>query len=226
MSILKILVTDDDPRMRQMVKEYLSFEGHEVHTAGDAESALKLIAFNEYSVILLDVMMPGMDGFKLCQKIRQTSDVPIIMITAKGEEYDKLHGFELGVDDYVVKPFSPRELAARLKAVTRRRGLSDDKSIIAGSITIDKDARMVKIVNETVNLTPKEFDLLLYLVQNQGKALSRNAILSAVWGFDFFNDTRTVDTHIKTLRERLGECRNYITTVWGIGYKLEVKEVE
>mgnify|MGYP000918304008 CR=1 FL=1 len=225
----KILIVDDEELIRDMIKEYISIEDYKADEAENGIEALELIKKNNYSIIILDIMMRKMDGWSTCREIRKISDVPIIMLTARGEEYDKLFGFELGVDDYIVKPFSPKELLARIKAITRRSSIAQESNIennkvhIQG-ITIEYESRNVYVDGELIDLTPKEYELLKYFTQNTSKVLSREQILNAVWGYDFMGEDRTVDTHVKMLRESLKEYRKFIKTVWGIGYKFEVGE--
>ncbi|TYQ16579.1 UNVERIFIED_CONTAM: DNA-binding response OmpR family regulator [Acetivibrio alkalicellulosi] len=227
----KILVVDDEERMRDMIAEYFSSLGYDIDKAADGLSALELFKKGEYSLVILDIMMPKMDGWTVCREIRQTSQIPIIMLSAKGEEYDKLFGFELGVDDYVVKPFSLKELVARSKAIIKRSLGTDDsqnqRSIIQfEKLKIDFEGRNVTIKDKLIELTPKEFELLGYFAKYPNKVFSRDQILSGVWGYDFYGDNRTVDTHVKMLRESLGEYRKLIVTVWGIGYKFETGELK
>lgn len=222
----RILVIDDEENMRNLITEYLAFEGYEWDEAEDGTKALRLFDIHTYDVIILDVMMPELDGWSVCREIRKQSMVPIIMLTARGEEYDKLFGFELGVDDYIVKPFSPKELMARLKVILRRsndglRAESNHNKIIFEGLRIDISSRIVSVDGQTVKLTPKEYELLIYLVANPNRAFSRQQILDGVWGYDYYGDDRTVDTHVKMLRESLREYRKYIVTVWGMGYKFE-----
>lgn len=223
----KILIVDDDDRIRDMIKEYTSLEGFRIDEAADGIEALNLFNTSDYSLIVLDIMMPKMDGWSVCRAIRKTSQVPIIMLTARGEEYDKLFGFELGVDDYLVKPFSPKELLARMKAIIRR-SLSVDESafkehrVSYEGLKIDFDSRNVFVEGSLVSLTPKEYELLSFLARNPNKVFSRDQLLNAVWGYDFMGDDRTVDTHIKMLRESLRVYRRFIVTVWGTGYKFEM----
>ncbi|MBE0451471.1 MAG: response regulator transcription factor [Clostridia bacterium] len=222
----KVLVVDDEPGIRDVIKEYMGVSGFEITESEDGISALNKLYKSEYDLVILDVMMPKMDGWSLCREIRKTSSVPVIMLTARGEEYDKLLGFELGVDDYIVKPFSPKELVARAKAVLNRtrpeRNVEVIKTMITyGKLNVDLDGRNVTLGDHKLQLTPKEFDVLSFLVQNPNKAFSREQLLTSVWGFDFYGDDRTVDTHIKMIREHLGEYRTWIVTVWGIGYKFE-----
>jgi len=221
----RILIADDEERIRDVIKEYTVLEGYVIDEASDGVEALTLFKQHNYDLIILDVMMPGTDGWTVCKEIRKTSQVPIIMLTARGEEYDKLFGFELGVDDYLVKPFSPKELLARMKVILRRR--SQDLSTLQGNVVklegllIELDSRNVFVDGRLVNLTPKEFELLKFFVRHQKKVFSREQLLNSVWGYDFAGDDRTVDTHIKMLRESLGNYRKYIVTVWGTGYKFE-----
>ena len=219
-----LLVVDDEQKIREVIREYSEFYGHEVTEAADGMTAVGLCKLNDYDLIILDIMMPKLDGYSACKEIRKVKDTPIIMLSAKGEEYDKLFGFELGVDDYVVKPFSPKELMARVNAVlSRRTGAEkkEDKVLRFDGLEINIPARSVTIDGEKVELTPKEYDLLFYLVENQNLALSRDKLLSDIWGYDFFGDDRTIDTHIKNLRNNLGKYRDYIVTLRGVGYKFE-----
>lgn len=222
----KILIVDDEDRIRDMIKEYIEPQNFEIDEAGDGKDALDLIELNVYSLIIMDVMMPKMDGWTAVREIRRTSQVPIVMLSARGEEYDKVFGFELGVDDYLVKPFSPRELLYRIKAIIRRSsGMtasnSGSKSIKLEGLFIDFDSRKVKVKEEDITLTPKEYELLSFLVKNQNRVFSREQLLDKVWGYEFAGDYRTVDTHIKMLRESIKEYRKFIVTVWGTGYKFE-----
>lgn len=224
----RILIVDDEERIREMIREYLNLDGYRIEEASNGVEALSLFAQNEYSLVVLDVMMPNMNGWSVCREIRKTSHVPIIMLTAMGEEYDKLFGFDLGVDDYMVKPFSPKELLARIKAVTKRsrRQVVDDgpenKAVFEG-LVIEYDSHNVYVNEKPVSLTPKEYELLTFFARNPNKVYSRDRILTEVWGYEFTGDARTVDTHVKMLRERLAEYRSFITTVWGTGYKFEVR---
>lgn len=226
MEKVKILIVDDEQRIREMIKEYTSPEGFDIDEASDGAEALKLIKQSRYSLVILDVMMPRMDGWSVCREIRKDSQVPVIMLTARGEEYDKLFGFELGVDDYMVKPFSPKELLARMKAIIRRSA-STGESIAKGDrisfegLVIEFSSRNVYVDGNIVSLTPKEYDLLSFLMQNPNRVFSRDQLLNSVWGYDFIGDDRTVDTHIKMLRESIKGYRKFITTVWGTGYKFE-----
>ena len=224
MDKIKILVVDDESRMRKLVKDFLEREGFEVLEAGDGMEAMEIFyEEKEIALIILDVMMPKMDGWEVCREIRKESKVPIIMLTARGEERDELNGFELGVDEYISKPFSPKILVARVNALLRRTsGLSMDQTIAAGGIEIDKAAHIVKIDGNMIDLSFKEFELLTYFIENQGIALSREKILNNVWNYDYFGDARTIDTHVKKLRNKLGDKGEYIRTIWGMGYKFEV----
>lgn len=220
----KILIVDDEKKIRDVVREYAEFEGFEVLEAEDGMDAVKKVTDNEdINIIIMDIMMPKLDGYSAVREIRKTSRVPVIMLSARGEEYDKLFGFELGVDDYVVKPFSPKELMARIRAVMNRVNSINTKEDIIKykGLTINFTAREVLINGERISMTPKEYDLLFYLVKNMNIALSRDKLLEEVWGYDFYGDDRTVDTHIKMLRNSLGEYRNLIVTLRGMGYKFE-----
>ena len=223
----KLLVVDDEPEIRALIKEYAEFSGYETDDAGDGMSAIGLCKLNTYDLIIMDVMMPKLDGFSAVKEIKKISDVPVIMLTARGEEYDKLHGFDLGIDDYVVKPFSAKELMARINAILTRRVQS--KSSTAASLKFDgleinMVSRTVSVDGNRVELTPKEYDLLFYLVENKNIALSRDKLLSDIWGYDFYGDDRTIDTHIKNLRNNLGEYRKFIVTLRGVGYKFEYED--
>lgn len=225
MDKLKILVVDDESRMRKLVRDFLVRQDFEVLEAGDGEEALDLFYKDKsIALIILDVMMPKMNGWEVCKEVRESSKVPIIMLTAKSDESDELMGFDLGVDEYISKPFSPKILVARVEAILRRTnklgGASEVKK--AGAIVLDKTAHEVKIDGKQINLSFKEFELLDYFLDNQGIALSRERILNSVWNYDYFGDARTIDTHVKKLRSKLGEYGDYIKTVWGMGYKFEV----
>lgn len=226
MDKLQILVVDDESRMRKLVRDFLEREGFEVLEAADGVDAMdKFYENKEIALVILDVMMPRMDGWQVCREIRQSSDVPIIMLTARSEERDELQGFELGVDEYISKPFSPKILVARVSAILRRaHGVSAEESLNAGGIEINKAAHIVNIDGKTVELSYKEFELLTYFMENQGIALSREKILNNVWNYDYFGDARTIDTHVKKLRNKMGDKGEYIKTVWGMGYKFEVTE--
>lgn len=224
MERLKILVVDDESRMRKLVKDFLERDGFSVLEAGDGLEAMDIFyEHKDIALLILDVMMPKMDGWQVCREIRQVSQVPIIMLTARGDEKDELQGFDLGVDEYISKPFSPKILVARVEAILRRTNvLFSEESIDAGGIVIDKTAHLVTIDGKSVELSYKEFELLAYFVENQGIALSREKILNNVWNYDYFGDARTIDTHVKKLRSKLGDKGDYIKTIWGMGYKFEV----
>ena len=223
MEKLKILVVDDEARMRKLVKDFLIKSKFDVLEAGDGEEAVDQFYENkDVALIILDVMMPKMDGWEVVREIRKYSQVPIIMLTAKSDEKDELLGFELGVDEYISKPFSPKILVARLEAILRRTNQLDDGDIEVGGIYINQSAHEVKIDGEPIDLSFKEFELLTYFVTNQGVALSRERILNNVWNYDYFGDARTIDTHVKKLRSKLGKKGEYIKTIWGMGYKFEV----
>ena len=221
----KILIADDESRLRKLVRDYLTRENYDVIEAADGEEALELFYREpKIDLIILDIMMPKHNGYEVCREIRQTSKVPILMLTAKGEEADVLQGFDIGADEYITKPFSPRILVARINAVLRRTsdGEGEDGKMEVAGICIDKNAHVVTIDGKEIALSVKEFELLSYFVQNEGIALSRETILNNVWNYDYFGDARTIDTHVKKLRSKLGERGNLIKTVWGMGYKFEV----
>lgn len=221
----KILIADDESRLRKLVRDYLTRENYDVIEAADGEEALELFYREpKIDLIILDIMMPKHNGYEVCKEIRQTSKVPILMLTAKGEEADVLQGFDIGADEYITKPFSPRILVARINAVLRRTsdGDGEDGKMEVAGICIDKNAHVVTIDGKEIALSVKEFELLSYFVQNEGIALSRETILNNVWNYDYFGDARTIDTHVKKLRSKLGEKGNLIKTVWGMGYKFEV----
>ena len=222
MERLKILVADDESRMRKLVKDFLIKSNFEVLEAEDGSQALDLFyATKDIALIILDVMMPKMDGFEVCREIRQTSQVPIIMLTAKGDERDELQGFQLGVDEYITKPFSPKILVARVEAVLRRTNQAEETELLEyGGIVVDKTAHSVTIDGKPVDLSFKEFELLTYFMENKGIALSREKILNHVWNYDYFGDARTIDTHVKKLRSKLGDKGDLIKTLWGVGYKM------
>lgn len=224
MDKMKILVVDDESRMRKLVKDFLVRKNYEVIEAENGEQAIDIyFADKDISLIILDVMMPRLDGWQVCKEIRQYSKVPIIMLTAKGEEKDELYGFDLGVDEYISKPFSPKVLVARVEAVLRRTMGPEEEVIEIGGIVLDKAAHMVRIDGTIIDLSFKEFELLTYFVANKGVALSRERILNNVWNYDYFGDARTIDTHVKKLRSKMGEKGEYIKTIWGLGYKFEVE---
>ena len=223
----KVLVIDDEKSIRDIIGEYLTEEGFEFVEAPDGIRGLEIFRSLSPDLVILDVMMPKMDGWKVCREIRSESVTPVIMLTARGEEYDKLFGFELGADDYMVKPFSPRELIARVKAVLLRGSVNERKDheiIEIEDLRIDFDARSIYLGEEHLNLTPKEYDLLSFFVKNSGRVFSREQLLNQVWGYEFVGDARTVDTHVKMLRENLRHHRNWIVTSWGVGYKFEAGE--
>jgi DNA-binding response OmpR family regulator len=224
MDNMKILVVDDESRMRKLVHDFLVKENFEVLEAADGEQAIDTFYENkDIALIILDVMMPKMDGWEVCREIRKNSKVPIIMLTAKSDESDELLGFELGVDEYISKPFSPKILTARVDAIIRRTYMVDAGEIMnIGGIQLNKAAHTVTVNGEPVDLSFKEFELLLYFIDNKGIALSRERILNNVWNYDYFGDARTIDTHVKKLRKKLGDCGDYIKTVWGMGYKFEL----
>lgn len=225
METLKVLVVDDESRMRKLVKDFLSKSNYDVLEAEDGSQALDIFyEVKDIALIILDVMMPRVDGWEVCKEIREHSKVPIIMLTAKGDERDELQGFQLGVDEYIAKPFSPKILVARVEAILRRSNLFvPDEIVDAGGIIINKAAHMVTINGENVDLSYKEFELLSYFVENEGLALSREKILNNVWNYDYFGDARTIDTHVKKLRSKMGEKGDLIKTIWGLGYKFESK---
>ena len=223
MDKLKILVVDDESRMRKLVRDFLVKQNYDVLEAGDGEEAVDIF-FREKDIalIILDVMMPKMDGWEVCREVRKNSKVPIIMLTAKSDERDELQGFDLGVDEYITKPFSPKILVARVEAILRRSNLLTSEDIIsAGGIELNKSAHQVRIDGKDIELSFKEFELLAYFMENQGIALSREKILNNVWNYDYFGDARTIDTHVKKLRSKLGEKGELIKTIWGMGYKFE-----
>ena len=225
-----ILVVDDEPRIRSIIKKYAEFEGYTVTEAADGMEAVHFCRSAEFDIIIMDIMMPELDGFSACREIRKTSQTPIIMLSARGEEYDKINGFELGIDDYVVKPFSPKELMLRIDAVMKRTkrsaniGAKKENLIVTlddGGLRADITARLVFIDGERVEMSPKEYDLFFYMLQNRNIAISREKFISDVWGYDFFGDVRTLDTHIKLLRKSLGRYANLIVTLRGVGYRFE-----
>ena len=220
----KILIVDDEEKIRAVIKEYAEFEGYEVYEAKDGMEAVSMCRQSDFDAVVLDVMMPMLDGFSVCKEIKKEKNTPVLMLSARGEEYDKLFGFEMGIDDYVTKPFSPKEVMARLKVIISRNSKDKDENSVfkIGGLEIDMAGRSVTVDGEKAELTPKEYDLLFYLVKNKNIALSREKLLSDVWGYDFYGDDRTVDTHIKMLRNSLGDYRNHIVTLRSLGYKFEV----
>jgi two-component system response regulator ResD len=226
MDALKILVVDDESRMRKLVKDFLTKKNFQVLEAGNGEEAMDIFyEEKDIALIILDVMMPKMDGWEVCREIRKNSKVPIIMLTARSDERDELLGFDLGVDEYISKPFSPKILVARVEAILRRTGQSNPEDVLsAGGIVIDKAAHLATVDGNPMELSFKEFELLTYFLENEGIALSREKILNSVWNYDYFGDARTIDTHVKKLRSKMGDKGEYIKTVWGMGYKFEVDE--
>lgn len=221
--MIKILIVDDEERIRSVIKTYANNEGYQVFEASDGFEAIDIAKQEDINLIILDVMMPKLDGFSTLEEIKKFKDIPVIMLSARTEEYDKLHGFELGVDDYVTKPFSLKELMARIKVVLERNKKTINKTYSYKELFIDFDSHVVKVNDEVVHLTPKEFELLEYLIKNEGRVISRENFLYELWNYDYYGDDRTVDTHIKMLRSSLGEYRKLIKTVRGIGYKFEVE---
>jgi two-component system response regulator ResD len=220
---MRVLVVDDEKLIRDVIKEYLLLENMEVDDASNGIEAIEKVKSKDFDIIIMDIMMPKMDGYTACREIKKLKDIPFIMLSARGEEYDKLIGFDLGIDDYVTKPFSPKELVARIKAITKRRDGVSSVSQIAG-IKLDDIAHDVYVDGEKIYLTPKEYDLLKYFIDNKNIALSRENLLSHIWGYDFYGDDRTVDTHVKTLRKHLGKYKDMIVTVRGMGYKFLYEE--
>ena len=219
----KLLVVDDEQKIREIISKYAQFEGYSVEEAPDGMTAIEMFKEKDYDLIILDVMMPDLDGFSVCRELRKHSRTPVIMLSARGEEYDRIHGFEVGIDDYVVKPFSPKNLMLHVSAVLKRtNSISDDVYEYKG-LKVDLAGRIVYIDGKKTDLTPKEYDLLFYLIKNKGIALTREKLISNVWGYDFFGDDRTLDTHIKLLRKNLGEYAGLIVTLRGVGYRFESK---
>ena len=222
---MKVLIVDDEDMIRNVLKEYVEFEGNEAFEAADGMEAVRLCRDNDYDIILMDVMMPKLDGFSAVKELKKFKDIPVIMLSARGEEYDKLFGFEIGVDDYVTKPFSPKEVMARINAVTKRRSAASENTnpdvYKFEGLTVDMAGRNVYVDGEKAELTPKEYEILFYFIKNKGIALTREKLLYDVWGFDFYGDDRTVDTHIKMLRANLKQYRKFIVTLRGLGYKFE-----
>ncbi len=222
-----ILVVDDEEKIRIVIKKYAEFEGYNIVEASDGMEAIEKYKNQEFDLVILDVMMPELDGFSTCKELKKIKDVPIIMLSARGEEYDKIHGFELGIDDYVVKPFSPKELMMRMNVVMSRRGTqntekNDDHEVYnAEGLVVDFTSRIVTVDGKKVDMTPKEYDLLFYMIKNRGIALTREKLITDVWGYDYYGDDRTLDTHIKLLRSSLGDYRKYLVTLRGVGYRFE-----
>ncbi len=224
-----LLIVDDEQKIREVIKEYAEFSGYNVSEAGDGMTAIGLCKLNDYDLIIMDIMMPKLDGFSTVKEIKKTKDIPVIMLSARDEEYDKLFGFELGIDDYVTKPFSPKELMARVNAVLTRKvpAVQPANSVMKfDGLEVNFAAMTISVDGKRINLTPKEYELLFYLIQNKNIALSRDRLLSDIWGYDFFGDDRTIDTHIKNLRNTLGPYRNFIVTLRGVGYKFEYEDKE
>ena len=219
----RILMVDDEEKIRAIVRKYAEFEGNEVVEAADGMEAVKLAKSQDFDIIILDIMMPELDGFSACKEIRKYKDTPVIMLSARGEEYDRIHGFELGIDDYVVKPFSPKELMMRVGAILKRRGgAQENKDVVKiGDLEVVFAGRRVTISGKPVEMTPKEYDLFFYMVRNRGIALTREKLITNVWGYDFYGDDRTLDTHIKLLRKSLGDYSKCIVTLRGVGYRFE-----
>lgn len=224
---MKVLVCDDEKLIRDVVREYLELNDYEVVEASDGDEAIELVNKDDFDIIIMDIMMPHKDGYQTVKEIKEIKDsIPVIMLSARGEEYDKLHGFDLGIDDYVTKPFSPKELVARVKAITKRKEVKKNKTINYGNLELDDVAHEVRVDGKLVTLTPKEYDLLKYFFQNEHIALTREQLLNNVWGYDFYGDDRTIDTHVKTLRQHLGSFGEYIKTVRKVGYKFEYDEAK
>ncbi|WP_195539957.1 response regulator transcription factor [Eubacterium maltosivorans] len=219
----RILMVDDEEKIRAIVRKYAEFEGNEVVEAADGMEAVELAKSQDFDIIILDIMMPELDGFSACKEIRKYKDTPVIMLSARGEEYDRIHGFELGIDDYVVKPFSPKELMMRVSAILKRRGgAKENRDVVKiGDLEVDFAGRRVTISGKPVEMTPKEYDLFFYMVRNRGIALTREKLITNVWGYDFYGDDRTLDTHIKLLRKSLGDYSRCIVTLRGVGYRFE-----
>ncbi len=224
----KILVVDDEEKIREIIKKYAEFENHEICEAANGMEAVEACKKEDFDIIIMDIMMPELDGFSACKEIFKTKKIPVIMLSARGEEYDKIHGFELGIDDYVVKPFSPRELMMRVNVVVNRNassgkeeGTPEHEVFKAEGLVVDFTGRFVTVDGKKVDMTPKEYDLLFYLVRNKGIALTREKLITEVWGYDYFGDDRTLDTHIKLLRNSLGEYRKFLVTLRGVGYRFE-----
>ena len=220
---MKVLVVDDEKLIRDVIKEYLLLEDYEVYEASDGVEAVELVKTIDFDIIIMDIMMPKMDGYRACKIIKEMKDVPFILLSARSEEYDKLFGFELGIDDYVTKPFSPKELVSRIKAVTRRKNKESVRYVFDG-LVLDDSSHEVYVDKKKVNLTPKEYELLKYLMDNKNIAISRESLLTNIWGYDYYGEDRTIDTHIKTLRNHLGKYRKFIVTLRKVGYKFEYKE--
>ena len=222
--VARLLVVDDEEKIRSMIKKYAVYEGHEIVEASNGFEAIEMCQKRSFDLIIMDIMMPELDGFSACKEIRKMSQTPIIVLSARGEEYDKIHGFEVGIDDYVVKPFSVKELMMRIQAILKRTNAMNEQSkeiLVFEGLSIDFTGRIVMVDNQVVDLSPKEYDLLFFMVRNRGIALTRERLISEVWGYDYFGDDRTLDTHIKLLRKRLGEYQKFIVTLRGVGYRFE-----
>lgn len=221
----KLLIVDDEINIRELIKKYATFEGYQVSEATNGLEAIKKCETEDFDIVIIDVMMPELDGFSAVKEIRKTKNIPILMLSARGEEYDRLHGFDLGIDDYVVKPFSPKELMMRVNAILNRYRANSTpiatNSYVCGDLKIDLNARIVTIKDERLEMTPKEYDLLIYLIKNENMAVKREDLLSKVWGYNFFGDDRTLDTHMKLLRRKLGEYGKHIVTLRGVGYRFD-----
>ncbi|MBQ7891082.1 MAG: response regulator transcription factor [Erysipelotrichaceae bacterium] len=220
----RLLVVDDEEKIRSMIKKYAVYEGHEIVEASNGFEAIEMCQNRSFDLIIMDIMMPELDGFSACKEIRKMSQTPIIVLSARGEEYDKIHGFEVGIDDYVVKPFSVKELMMRIQAILKRTNAMNEQGkeiLVFEGLSIDFTGRIVMVDNQVVDLSPKEYDLLFFMVRNRGIALTRERLISEVWGYDYFGDDRTLDTHIKLLRKRLGEYQKFIVTLRGVGYRFE-----
>ncbi|HAZ06135.1 response regulator transcription factor [Acetobacterium wieringae] len=220
----KILITDDEEKIRALIKKYAIFEGHTAVEAANGMEAVELCRKETFDIIIMDIMMPELDGFSAVKEIRKNQNIPVLMLSARGEEYDKIHGFELGIDDYVVKPFSPKELMMRIDAIMKRAGRDQSQEhdiFVKDGLTADFTARRILIDNENIDMSPKEFDLIFYMIRNKNIALTREKLITEVWGYDFYGDDRTLDTHIKLLRKSLGDYASLITTLRGVGYRFE-----
>lgn len=220
----KLLITDDEEKIRALIKKYAIFEGHTVVEASNGMEAVERCRNETFDIIIMDIMMPELDGFSAVKEIRKNQNIPVLMLSARGEEYDKIHGFELGIDDYVVKPFSPKELMMRIDAIMKRAGRDQSQEhdiFVKDGLTADFTARRILIDNENIDMSPKEFDLIFYMIRNKNIALTREKLITEVWGYDFYGDDRTLDTHIKLLRKSLGDYASLITTLRGVGYRFE-----
>lgn len=221
-----ILIVDDEAKIRELIKKYAVFEGHKVTEASNGMEAVEICRKQDFDIVVMDVMMPELDGFSACREIKKIKNIPMLILSARGEEYDKIHGFEIGIDDYVVKPFSPKELMLRIEAIVRRSGNvpAENDVVEVEGLKINFTGRIVSVDDEKIDMSPKEYDLLFYLVKNRGKALTREQILTEVWGYDYYGDDRTLDTHIKLIRKQLGDYAKYIVTLRGVGYRFDAEE--